>query len=57
MMAIIVVNNLQTGAKPTLAFSLVTIACWGVFFIGKTLLKTREIVHEQSSTERSTSDA
>jgi len=42
MMIIIVVNNLQSQAKPTIGFSLATIACWGVFFIGKTLLKTRE---------------
>jgi uncharacterized membrane protein YGL010W len=42
MMAIIVINNIQTGAKPTVAFSLVTVGCWVVFFIGKTMLKTRE---------------
>ncbi|MBI1292271.1 hypothetical protein GC173_13695 [bacterium] len=42
LMAIIVIRNIQTQAKPTLAFSLVTIGCWAVFFVGKSLLKTRD---------------
>jgi nitric oxide reductase large subunit len=42
LMTIIVINNLRTQEKPTLVFSLVTLGCWVVFFIGKSLLKTRE---------------
>jgi hypothetical protein len=51
LMAMIVINNLQTGAKPTLAFSLITIGCWAVFFVGKSLLKTRETHPDQPATD------
>lgn len=43
LMIIIVTNNLRDGSKPSIAFSIVTVSCWVVFFIGKSLLKTREV--------------
>ncbi|HMX63485.1 MAG TPA: hypothetical protein PKD58_10495 [Candidatus Sumerlaeota bacterium] len=39
MMITIVYRNETTGAKPTVQFCVATILCWGVFFIGKSILK------------------
>ncbi|MCC6547191.1 hypothetical protein IT570_08490 [Candidatus Sumerlaeota bacterium] len=39
MMVLIVYRNTTTGEVPTRTFMIATFLCWGVFFVGKSILK------------------